>query len=96
MEAELKVGDKVCFRNAEYAEQRNSVYRIVSVNVDRPSRQQNDAMHDADKNLYGRESEKLSLPQATYEIEPLGGGERISAVQGEIDLVTTETTHSTE
>lgn len=96
MEAELKVGDKVCFRNTEIAEQRNAVYRIVSVNVARPSRKQKDASHDTGNNLYGREPEKLSLPQASYELEPLRGGKRITALQGEIDLVTSETTHSTQ
>ncbi len=96
METEIKVGDKVYLRNTQDKKQNTIVYKVVSVDVARSGRQPVNASQTSDNNLYGRETEKLSMPQASYQIEPENGGKKITAVQGEIDLVTSTTNHSTQ
>jgi hypothetical protein len=84
MEAELKVGDEVFYRNTPGGMQKGMTYRIVEI-ITTPS--PNPALHSNDKNLYGREIDKLSLPHVHYVIEPRTGGEQITVQQGEIDSV---------
>lgn len=96
MEVEIKVGDKVQLRDSQRGTQGNTVYRVVNVDVDRSGQQQENTSQNTSNDLYGRETERLSLPQASYRIAPEHGGNEITVVQGEIDLVTSETTHSTQ
>ena len=82
MEAELKVGDEVCFRNTPGAAQKKGRFKIIEVKAIEPKYETD----TVDKNLYDREIDKLNMPQVSYVIESLQGGEKFNASQGEIDL----------
>ncbi|WP_276371009.1 hypothetical protein [Chryseolinea sp. H1M3-3] len=88
MDAELKVGDEVYYRKSPGEAPKRKVYRIIKIEpMEVPEAVKQTSVQQHNKSLYGRETDKISQPDFSYVIEPLGGGENLTVRQGEIDTV---------
>ncbi len=88
MDAELKVGDEVYYRKSPDEPHKRKVYRIIKIEpmeVPETIKQTSNQQHN--ESLYGKETDKISQPDLSYIIEPLGGGENLTVRQGEIDSI---------
>jgi hypothetical protein len=86
MNDELKEGDEVSFIKQSDKSTSSQKFRIIEVrSMEAPTGVQKQASASG-KALYGKEIQEASKPMLSFVIEPLRGGDRLTAKQGEIEL----------
>ena len=87
MDAEFKEGDEVYYKQYIGDLKIQKEYRILKVCQLEVSEDIKKTSKQSQKSLYGKEIEEISKPGFYYVIEPLQGGEIITARPGELELV---------
>jgi hypothetical protein len=87
MDAEFKEGDEVYYKKYIGDLKIQKKYRIVKVRQLEVPEGLKRVSKQSSKSLYGKELEEAAKPGFYFLIEPVQGGEPITALQGELELV---------
>jgi len=90
MDAEFKEGDEVYYKKYIGDLKIQKKYRIVKVRQLEVPEDVKLVTKQSKKSLYGKELEEISKPGFYFLIEPVQGGEAITALQGELELIETQ------